>query len=142
MQRVGEGVASAVNTGKGEGVVCADNVLRALLSVAGQVALGQAVTGQTLVSHDTSAVENRQGEPWESAHLDLIVRQARCRANGIVVSEFYVRQMQVPIVLSLVDEYSQHWGHSGVYPLNAPVTVGMIGACSKLVHTQQLIYSL
>ena len=50
--------------------------------------------------------------------------------------------MQVHIVLSLVDDHSQHLGHSVVHPLNAPVTVGMIGACSKLVHTQQLMYSL
>ena len=63
-QRVGEGGVSAVNTGiYGEGVVCTDNVVRALLRVGGQVAVDQVVTGQTLVSHDTSAVENRQGEP-------------------------------------------------------------------------------
>ena len=38
-QRVGEGGVSAVNTGNGEGVVCADNVVRALLPVGGQVAV-------------------------------------------------------------------------------------------------------
>ena len=141
-QRVGEGGVSAVNTGNGEGVVCADNVVRALLPVGGQVAIGQVVTGQTLVSHDTSAVNNRQREPWKSAHVDLVGRQTRRRADGIVVSEFYVGQMQAPIVLSLVDVHSQHLGHSVIYPLNAPDTVGMIGACTKLVHTQQLIYSL
>ena len=43
--------------------MCADNDVRALLPVGGQVAIGQVVTGQTLVSHDTSAVEERQGEP-------------------------------------------------------------------------------
>ena len=141
-QRVGEGEVSAGNTRNDEGVVCADNVVRALLPVGGQVAIGQVVTGQTLVSHDTSAVENRQGEPWEFAHMDLVGRQTRRRANGIVVSKFHVGQMQVPIVLSLVDDHSQHLGHSVVYPFNAPVTVEMVGACSKLVHTQQLMYSL
>ena len=134
-QRVGEGGVSAVNTGNGVSVVCADNVVRALLPIGGQVAIGQVVTGQTLVSHDTSAVENRQREPWESAHVDHVGRQTRRRADGVVVSEFYLGQMQVPIVLSLVDDHSQRLGHSVVYPLNAPVTVGMIGACSKLVYT-------
>ena len=86
--------------------MCTDNVVRALLPVGGQVAIGQVVTGQTLMSHDTSAVENRQGGRWESAHVDLVGRQTRRRANGIVVSEFYVGQMQVPIVLSLVDDHS------------------------------------
>ena len=123
-------------------MLCADNVVRALLPVDIQVAIGQVVTGQTLVSHDTSAVETRQGEPWESAHVDLVGRQTRRRANGIVVSELYVGQRQVPIALSLVDDHIQHLGHSVVYPINTPVTVGMIGACSKLVHTQRLIYSL
>ena len=50
--------------------------------------------------------------------------------------------MQVPIELSLVDDHSQHLCHGVINPLNTPVTVGMIGACSKLVHTQQLMYSL
>ena len=82
-------------------------------------------------------------EPWESAHEDLVGRQIRRRDDGIVVNEFYVGQMQVPIVSSLVHDHSQHLGHGVVYPLNTPVTAGMIRACSNLVHTQQLIiYSL
>ena len=122
--------------------MCANNVVRALLPAGGQLAIGQVVAGQTLVPHDAGAVENRQGETWGSAHVDLVGGQARRRADGIVVSKLDVRKMQVPIVLSLVDHYSQHLGHSVVHPLNAPVTVGMIGACSKLAHAQQLIYSL
>ena len=74
--------------------------------------------------------------------MSFVRRQARRRADGVVVSEFDVRQMQDPIVLSLVDDHIQHLGHSVVHPLNAPVTVGMIGACSKLAYAQQLIYSL
>ena len=63
-------------------------------------------------------------------------RHTCCRADGIVVSEFDMGKMQVPIVLSLVDDHSQHLSYSVAYPLNAPVTVEMIGAGSKLVHTQ------
>ena len=74
--------------------------------------------------------------------MDLFRRQARLRADGIVASEFDVRHVPVAIGLSLVDDHSQHWRHSVVYPLNAPVSVGMIGACSKLAHAQQLVYSL
>ena len=119
-----------------------DNVVRALWPVGGQVAIHQVVTGQALVSHDISAVETSQGGPWKSAHVDLVGRQTRDRADGILDREFDVGKMQVPIVLSLVDDHSQHLGHSVVHPLNAPVTVGIIGACSKLVHTQQLIYGM
>ena len=53
----------------------------------------QVVTGQTLVSRDTSAIENRQGEPWESSHVDLVRHQTRHRVDGIVVSQFDVGQM-------------------------------------------------
>ena len=141
-QRVGEGGVFAVDTGNGEGVVCANNVVLALLPVGGHVATGQVVTGLTLVSHDTIAVEICQGELWKSAHVDLVERQTRRRAHIIVVSEFYVGQMQVPIVLSIVEDRSQHLGHGMVHPLNAPVAVGMIGACRKLMHTQQLICRL
>ena len=116
--------------------------VRFCLSVGGQIAISQVVVGQTLVPHDAGAVENRQGETWESAHVDLVGRQACRRADGIAVSEFDVRKMQVPNVLLLVDDHSQHLGHSVVHPLNSPVTVGMIGACSKLAHAQQLICSL
>ena len=73
--------------------MCADNVVRALLPVGGHVAIGQVVTGQALVFHDTNAVENRQGEPWESAHVNLFGRQTRRRADGIVVSEYDVGQI-------------------------------------------------
>ena len=141
-QRVREGGVSAVNPRNGEAVVCANNVARALLSVGDQVALGQVVADQTLVPHDADAIKNRQGETWESAHVDLVGRQTRRRAVEIVVSEFNVRKMQVPIVSSLVDDRTQHLGHSVVHPINAPVTVGMTGASSKLAHVQQLIYSL
>ena len=94
------------------------------------------------MSYDASAVENRQGEAWESAHVNHVGCKTRRRADGIFVSEFDVRQMQVPIVLSLVDDRSQHLGHSVVHQLNTPVTVGTIEACSKLAHAQQLVYSL
>ena len=74
--------------------------------------------------------------------MDLVGRQAHRCADGVVVSEFDVRQIQVPIVLSLVDDHSQYLGHRVVHPLNAPVTVGMIRACSKLAHSQQQINNL
>ena len=94
------------------------------------------------MSHDTSVVKPRQGKTWRYAHVDLVRRQTRRRADGIAVSEFDVGEVQAPIVLSPVDDHSQHLGDSVVSPFNAPITVGMIAACSKLVHTQQLMYSL
>ena len=59
-QRVGEGGVSAVNAGNGEGVVFANNIIRALLSICSQVAVSQVVAGQTLVPRDSGVFENRQ----------------------------------------------------------------------------------
>ena len=58
-----------MNTRNDDGVVCANIVIRALSSFGGQDAIGQVVTGKTLVSRDASAVENSQGEMWKSAHV-------------------------------------------------------------------------
>ena len=60
-QRVGEGGVSAVNAGNGEGMVFANNIVRALLSVCSQVAIGQVVAGQTLVSARSKTVRGRRG---------------------------------------------------------------------------------
>ena len=120
-QRVGEGGGSAASTGNGEGVVFADNVVRLLLPSLGQFAIIQVVKGQTLVSHDACAIETRQEEPWKFAHVGLVGRQTRRRADGVVLSQFYVGQMQVQIVLLLVDDYSQHLCHSVFTHLMLPV---------------------
>ena len=138
-QRAGNGGVSAVNTTHGEDLVCTDNVVCALLLVGGHVAIGWMVTGQTLASGDAGAVGIRKGETWESAHVDLVGRRTRRRADRMFVSEIDAVQKQVPIVLLLFDDRSQHFGHSLVYPINAPITVGMIGACSRLAHAQQLV---
>ena len=48
-----------MNTRNGEGVVCAKNVVRVLLPVGDQVAIGRAVAGQILVPHGTGAVKTK-----------------------------------------------------------------------------------
>ena len=43
--------------------------------------------------------------------------------------------VQIPVVLSFIDDHSQHLGHSMFHPLNASVTVWVIEACGKLAHS-------
>ena len=109
-QRVIEGGVSVVNTRNGEGVVCAVNVVCSVWPHGGQITIAQVVAGQTPVSHDASAVENREGELWESARVGLVGRQTRSRDDEIAIRAFDVGQMQVAIVLSLVDDHSQYLG--------------------------------
>ena len=92
-QRVDEGGVSAVNAGNVEGMVFANNIVRALLSVCSLVTIGQVVAGQTLVSCDSGTVENRQGG-WKSTHVNLVGRQTRRRADRIVVCELDVMVLQ------------------------------------------------
>ena len=63
-----ESVGSAVNARKGEGMVFAKNIVRALLSVCSQVAIGQVVADQTLMSRYSGAFESRQEEMWKPTH--------------------------------------------------------------------------
>ena len=120
----------------------ANNIVRALQSVCSQVSVGQVVASQTLASRNFGVFENRQRETWESIHVNLIGRQTRRRTDRIVVCELDVTELQIPVVLSFVDDHSQHLSHSLVHPLNGSVTVWMIGACGKLTHSQKLVDSL
>ena len=104
----------------------ANNIVRALLSICSQVATGQVVTGQTLVSRDSGVFENHQRQTWKSTHVNLVGHQTRRRSDRIVVSELDVRELQIPVVLSFIDDHSQYLSHSVVHPLNASVTVWMI----------------
>ena len=79
----------AVNARNGEGTVFANNIVRALLSVCSQVAIGQMVAGQTLVSRYSDEFENRQGETWKPSHMNLVGRQTRRGADQIVVCLLY-----------------------------------------------------
>ena len=99
-QSVGKGGVSAVNARNGEGMVFANNVVRALLPVCSQVAVGQVVTGQTLVSRDAGAFENREGDTWKSSHVNLVGRQTHRRGDRVVVRKLDVRKPQIPVVLS------------------------------------------
>ena len=102
----------------------ANNVVRALLlPVCGQVAIAQVVAGQTLVSRDSSAFQNRQGETWKSTHVNLVERQTRHRTDRTVISKLDVTELQIPVVLSFIDDHSQHLGHSMAHTLNASVAV-------------------
>ena len=80
--------------------------VRALLSACSQVAVGQAVTAQTLGSRDSGAFENRRRVTWKSAHVNLVGGQTRRRADRAVVCELDVRKLQILVVVSFIDDHS------------------------------------
>ena len=90
-QRVGEGGVSAVNMTNGEGMVCENNVVRALLPVSGQVEINQVVAGQTLVScrrrHFVKVLGGDKECPLHGpargpAHMEPVSRAPRCECHG------------------------------------------------------------
>ena len=48
------------------------DIVRALLAVGSQVAVGEVVAGQALVAGDPGALENREREPRKPTHVDLV----------------------------------------------------------------------
>ena len=64
MQSVDEGGVAAVDARNSEGVVFANDIVRALLAVRCQFAVGAVVAGQALGASDSSTLEDREGEAW------------------------------------------------------------------------------
>ena len=96
------------------------------------------VAGEALVDSGVVVFEDGEGEGREAVLTQLIRGQPRGNADGIVVSEFHVRQVDVPVVLSFVDDHRQHLSHGVVDALNATVTVGVVGARRDFSHAEEL----
>ena len=48
------------------------------------------------------AIENRQGEAWKAADIYFIRGETRGSTDGVVIGEFDVWEMNVPVVLAFV----------------------------------------
>ena len=53
-------------------MVFTDDIVRALLAVGRQVAVGEVIAGQALVTGDPVAFKDRAREAREPAHMDLV----------------------------------------------------------------------
>ena len=59
------------------------------------------VVGEVLLASGVVVFEEGEGKAGEAVHMHLIRCQPCGGADGIVVSKFHVRQVGVPVVLSL-----------------------------------------
>ena len=55
-----------------EGMVFADEIVPALPTVGRQVAVGEMIAGQALVTEDPGAFKTREREALKPAHVDLV----------------------------------------------------------------------
>ena len=104
----------------------ANQRIRTPLTVGGEVAVFQVAASEALVASGVAVIEDGEGEARKAVHMHLIRGQPCGGADGIVVSKFHVRQVDVPVVLSFVDDHRQHLSHGVVDALDAIVAIGMV----------------
>ena len=75
------------------------------------------------------ALENSERNAGDAGLMCLIGGHPCGGTSGIVVCEFDMRQVNVPVVRSLIDDHREHLSHDVIHALYAAVTAGMIGAC-------------
>ena len=84
--------------------------------------------------------EDGEGKAGEAVHMNLIRCQPGAGADGIVVSKFHVRQVDVPVVLSFVDDHRQHLNHGVVDALDATLAVGVVSARRDFSRAEELVH--
>ena len=85
---VRQGGVAAVNAGDRQCVLFAHEFIGSLLSLAGEVAVGELVAVKALVSTTVGSIEDGEGEARESSEMDFVRGKARGRADRIVVGVF------------------------------------------------------
>ena len=68
----------------------------------------QVVTGEASVASGVVVFEDDAGEAGEAVDIHLIGCQPGDGVDGIVLSKFHVSHVDVPVVLSFVDDHRQH----------------------------------
>ena len=141
-QGVGEGGVAAVHASNSKGVVFPNDILCAQQAVRRQVAGGVVVVGQGLVVGDSRTLANRQGEAWQPIHMDLVWIQSRGGTDRIAVYKFDRREIFIPLVLELVDDYCTHLCQSVVYAVHPTVAVWMVRTGGNWFNPDKPIYDV
>ena len=118
----------------------ANQRMRTPLTVGGEVAVFQVVAGEASVASGVVVFEDGEGKAGEAVHMHLIRGQRGAGADGIVVSKFHVRQVDVPVVLSFVDDHRQHLSYGVVDARDATIAVEVAGARRDFLHAEELVH--
>ena len=112
------------------------------LAACGEVSVFLVVTGEALAPSGVVVFEDCEGKSkaGEAVQMHLIRCQPGGGADGIVVRKFQVRQVDVPVVLSFVDDHRQHLSHGVVDALDATVAVGVVGTRCDFSHAEELVH--
>ena len=77
-------------------------VVGSLLALSGEVAVCKLVALETLMRPTMRAIEDREGEAWKAADMYFIRGEACDGTDGVVIGEFDVGEINVPVVLAFV----------------------------------------
>ena len=103
---IGESGVAPVYPSNGEGVLLSHKFVGALLTLAGEVATGELVAVEVLMSTTVRSIKDGEGKVREASNVDFIGGKGRRGANGVVIGVFDVGKMDVPVVLVFVTDHS------------------------------------
>ena len=105
-RRASESGIAPVYPSKGEGVLFSHKFVGALLTLAGEVAIGELAAVEVLMGTTVRSIKDGVGKVREASDVDFIGGKARGGANGVVIGVFDVGKMDVPVVLVFVTDHS------------------------------------
>ena len=73
-----------------------------MLALSGEVEVCKLVALETLIRPTMRAIEDREGEAWKAADMYFIRGETCGSTDGVVIGEFDVGEVNVPVVLAFV----------------------------------------
>ena len=102
---IGESGVAPIDPSNGEGVLFAHDFISASLSVASEVAVGELIAIEALMSTTVRSFEDGEWKARETSDVNFIGGKARGGANRVVISVFDVGKVGVPVVLVFVIDH-------------------------------------
>ena len=104
-ESIGESGVAPIDSSYGEGVLFAHDFISASLSVASEVAVGELIAIEALMSTPVRSVEGGEREARKASDMDFIGGKTRSGANGVVIGVLDVGKVDVPVVLVFVTDH-------------------------------------
>ena len=120
-------------------MVFADDIVRGLLTVGRQVAVGEMNAGQALVVEDAGAFKNRASEARRPAHVDVVGSQTDDSADQTVVRKFDVGKLHIPAILELVDHHCQRLDCRVIHTPHPAIAIRVVGAIGNFPNAKKLV---
>ena len=102
---IGESGVAPIDPSNGEGVLFAHEFIRASLSVASEVAVGELIAIEVLMGTTVRSFKDGERKAREASDMDFIGGKTRGGANGVIIGVLDVGKVDVPVVLVFVTDH-------------------------------------